>query len=426
MIIYILSLASILAGIIALITYLKYNNLKIIYDINSEKLLKLELDFQKLINEKIELLKSTEHLKANLSNSEESAAKIHQNSKSILYDISKNMVDQLIDIHKKEVNEARKQTEENISKSTENFNLELQKVSNLISSLNKDFESSKSLVDNLQKSLLSPVSTGALAEITLENLLKNSGLRANADFFLQYSFEGEENNKLRPDVVILLPNENILIIDAKSSQFLVSQSDLSELAKSMNNHLKSLISKDYTGQLQEDLRKKNISVRRVSTAMFVPTDQALIKISEADKNFINNAWKNNIYPVGPAGLMNILSVARMHISEKMRIDNYENIILEINNMLNSITLISNHAFRLGASVSSIVSNYDKFAASFNRNIISKVKKLKIFGASTSIKQTKMLERYQLVSSKNELIELEANDTEIDSDSTDDNTRQKKD
>jgi DNA recombination protein RmuC len=404
--IIILGAISVIFAILSLTLFFRYSNLRTLRNFEAQDIEKLEQENIWLTEERIELLKKVESLTTSLKMKEEVHEESLKNSKSVLYDLSHSISNQLIEIHKKEVGEARKQSEERIVKSTESFNNELQKVASLVGALNKDVESSKSIVDNLKNALLSPSSTGMLAEVTLENLLKNSGLKKDIDYSMQHSFEGDEKNRLRPDVVIFLPEDSVLVVDAKSSQFLMNSDDDAELAKSMNNHLKNLINKEYTQELERSMSRKKQNFRRVSSVMFLPTEQALERLAKADISFMQKAWNSNIYPVGPAGLMNILSIARMHIGEKMRIDNYEKIINEINSLISSISIISEHAFKLGNSVSSVVNNYDKFAASFNRNLVSKVGNLKNLGTGNNSKNTKLLERYQLVTSKNDIIEVE--------------------
>lgn len=382
----------------------KYNELASEYD-------EAKMELESLNDERIDFIRETERLKASLKAYEESKEESLKNSKAVLYELSNSVANQLIDVHKKEVNEARKQSEERISKTTENFNEELKKVANLVGALNKDVESSKSIVDNLKNSLLSPSSTGTLAEVTLENILKNSGLKKGVDFELQYNFKSSENTDLRPDAIVFLPDDNILIIDAKSSKFLMDSENDEVLAKAMNQHLKNLLTKDYLGQISNFFENKKIKFKRVASIMFVPTEQALERISAIDNNFNIKAYENNVFPAGPTGLMNILSIARMHIGEKLRIENYDQIILEINNIINSIGVLSEHATKLGNSVGSVVNNYDRFAASFNRNISSKIKNLKTLGTGAQVKNSKMLERYQLVKGHNDIID--ANDNEED-------------
>jgi DNA recombination protein RmuC len=145
--------------------------------------------------------------------------------------------------------------------------------------------------------------------------------------------------------------------------------------------------------------------------MFLPTEQAVEKILVADPNFLQKAWTSNIFPVGPSGIMNMLSFARFQITDHRRSENYKAIIEEVRKLLGSISTMADYSQKIGNNLQNMVTNYDKFAGSFNRNFISRVKsihKLGIDGGNKTLPQ--VLERYQIVSSKSEIIEVEANDT----------------
>ena len=56
---------------------------------------------------------------------------------------------------------------------------------------------------------------GNWGELVLEQVLSTSGLREGYEYSRQQSFTGEEGSRLQPDVVISLPDEKCLIVDAK-------------------------------------------------------------------------------------------------------------------------------------------------------------------------------------------------------------------
>ena len=58
---------------------------------------------------------------------------------------------------------------------------------------------------------------GNWGELVLEQVLSTSGLREGYEYSRQQSFTGEEGSRLQPDVVISLPDEKCLIVDAKLS-----------------------------------------------------------------------------------------------------------------------------------------------------------------------------------------------------------------
>ncbi|HJK86493.1 MAG TPA: DNA recombination protein RmuC [Candidatus Megaira endosymbiont of Nemacystus decipiens] len=367
--------------------------------------------------EKIELIRNLEKLAEKnrcqdrlLNESQKLKEESKEATKAALFDLGNKLSNQLIELHKRENHETRKLSEKNIEQTISKFNSEFERISNIVSALNKDIVGSKDTVDIIKNSLLSPSGAGALAEITLENILKSSGLRNNIDFRLQYSVNNEsESSILRPDAVVFLPNERLMIIDSKASKFLMDpNSDNSYLSKSMNTHLKSLAAKNYSDSVKKYIKDKNNTKVSTITLMFLPSEQAVEKIVESDKNFLNKAWNLNIFPVGPSGIMNMLSFAKFQISEKQVNDNNIKIIDEVQKLISSVGSMADHAMKLGNSISSTVNHYDKFAASFNKNFLTKAKKLDSMGIDSSLKKSQeSLKRLQLFTSKSDLIELEA-------------------
>lgn len=386
-----------------------YNNLKFYKSENeflSNKISHLE-------EEKIELIKNIENFRTKLEHEKIAREDALNSSKAAMEKMNHEMLQRLLEVHKKETEESRKMSENNIHKKTEEFNKELSKLQESFVKIYKDISDSKNTVDKIQTALLSPISSGQLAELTLENILKNSGLKSGIDYQMQYSFTSNEDNKMRPDAVVFLPEDEILVIDAKSSQFLLKNDDEKQLLKSVQSHLKSLSSKEYSNEISKKFNDRKINIKRVVTIMFIPSEQAVQRITELEKDLMNKFWEAQIYPAGPIGLMNILNLSKIHISHQMKLQNMEDIITEISSLLSSISILSDYGSKIGNSISQLVSNYDKFAGSFNRNFLSKAKKIENFGVNQGKKTNQMLKRYDLIPSKSEMIDLEDDEYESD-------------
>ena len=114
--------------------------------------------------------------------------------------------------------------------------------------------------------------------------------------------------------------------------------------------------------------------------------------------------------------MNMLSFARFQINDNIRTENHKLIVEEMRKILASISVLTDYSQKMGYSVQSLVNNYDKFSASFNRNFLPKVRAIQKLGIDMPNKTNlESLTRYQLVSSKAELIDVEA--IELDEDDT---------
>ena len=109
-----------------------------------------------------------------------------------------------------------------------------------------------------------------------------------------------------------------------------------------------------------------------------------------------------------AGLMNMLSFAKFQISEQLMMYNHQQIIEEVKKLIASVGNITEHSVRLCSSLSSTMNHYDKFAASFNRNFLSKARNISKMGIEgTNAKKTQEpLQRFQVIALKSELIDIE--------------------
>jgi len=314
--------------------------------------------------------------------------------------------------------QAKVQTEENL-KSYKNSNEELQsqfnKIIEAVAILSEQVKSSSSTVNLVKQALLEPSGAGYLSELALENLLKNSGLEKGRDYLVQASFT-IENEAIRPDAVVFLPQDNLMIIDSKSSSFFLEIAKtegeeekklaLQKLKISMNNQLKSLASKDYKEGVMESLSKTH-KIRFATVIMFLPSDGAFETLQQADSSFIARAWDVGIIPVGPAGLLNILLHAKFLLNQDHQIQNYEAILQEISKLLNSVGILADHAQKLGHSLKSTMQHYDKFAGSFNKNFMHKAQKLTRFGITLpAAKQlnSNSISRYYVIGSEEEMLE----------------------
>jgi DNA recombination protein RmuC len=416
MIFYILIIFSILLSVILAFSLFRNVRLKFESKFLDESLQSIKEQNRILEESRIENIQKIEQLTEKLKYKEQTISDFEKlkeesrvSTKAVLFDLGNELSKQLIELHKKENKESRENSEKNIQETASKFNSEFERIVQMVGSLSKEVSQSKDIVDVIKNSLLSPSGAGALAEITLENIMKSSGLRMNVDYNMQYSVSGENNETLRPDSVIFLPGDKIMIVDAKASKFLVDdQDDPKKLARTMNNHLRSLSGKSYADAVRNSLKTKDNNIGNIVTIMFLPTEHAVEKLLDSDVEFMNKAWKCNIFPVGPSGLMNMLSFAKFQISEQMMAQNHQNIIEEVQKLIASVSSMAEHSNKLGTSISSVANHYDKFAASFNRNFLSKARNISKMGIESGLKKgQESLKRFQVISSQSELIEVEA-------------------
>jgi DNA recombination protein RmuC len=202
-----------------------------------------------------------------------------------------------------------------------------------------------------------------------------------------------------------------MVIDSKASKFFteLAKEHLGEeeqilnekLKATMRTHLKDIIVKDYKEAVRKHLTKirgtSNIS--NISTVMFLPSETALEKLQMIDKDFLYKAWENGVYPAGPVGIINILAHAKFQIIEEKQAENHLLINEEVRKLLSSISTLHDYMRKIGSSIHSAASNFDKMAASFNNNLLPKVRNLNRLGVDSKQNKTVplYLDRYHIIS-----------------------------
>src|SRR5258708_6624862 len=158
--------------------------------------------------------------------------------------------------HKRENDEAKKSGQELVRQTTEQLYQRFEQVTQAVAQLKGEVGASGQQLDTLRRALTSPGGSGQFAEIGLANTLNSFGLVEGRDYVLQHTTEDSvTGRRLRPDAIVFLPGDSIMVIDCKASKFLVEIAEAKgaeaeataqqNLARTMNQHLKALAEKDY-------------------------------------------------------------------------------------------------------------------------------------------------------------------------------------
>jgi DNA recombination protein RmuC len=338
-----------------------------------------------------------------------------QHAKAAIFEIGSQLSVKLIEDHKRETQESKKESQEAVDETTNKLHEQYESLVKFIGSLETKVNDSVETSDIVRRALLSPTGAGGLAEITLENIFKASGLTAGRDYVMQYSIADSGDGRLRPDAVVFLPAGKIMVVDSKASKFFLELAEATQEGRekdiydrmkiTIRNHLKSLSGKDYKEAIRAQLHKQRTdsAITHISTIMFLPSESALEKIHIADPEFQQKAWEADILPLGPSGIVNFLHHIRFQISEER----------EVRKLLAGMSVMYEHARKIGNGLQTAATNYDKFAGSFNSTLLPKARTIQKLGIN--LPQNKnlppALERYQFIQTQNiTLIEGEMEET----------------
>lgn len=160
---------------------------------------------------------------------------------------------------------------------------------------------------NLTRALKGSSKTqGNWGELVLERVLEASGLRKGEEYDVQESHTREDGSRAQPDVVVHLPEDRHLVVDAKVSltayeDFASAEDDADRqtAAKrhldSVRAHIKGLSEKNY--QALYGLKSLDFVL------MFVPIEPAFMLAVTNDRDIFMDAWQKNVLLVSPSTLL---------------------------------------------------------------------------------------------------------------------------
>ncbi len=239
---------------------------------------------------------------------------------------------------------------------------------------------------NLTRALKGDVKfQGNWGEMVLENLLESSGLRKDLEYIIQPSFRGDENNLLRPDVVINLPDKKTVIIDSKVSlksysQYVAAKDDnerkssLKNHLQSIKNHIKILSDKDYSAI--SELHSLDFVL------LFVPIEQALMLALNEEPNIIFDAFQKKIILVSATTLLATVRTIENFWRYDKQQSNAEDIAKRAGDMLDKFTLFVEELENIGVQLDKAKSSYNTAhnrLFSGNGNLISRAKSIQELG-----------------------------------------------
>jgi len=146
---------------------------------------------------------------------------------------------------------------------------------------------------------------GDWGELVLSKILEQTGLREGKEYSVQGSFTDMDGKRLRPDVILHLPENKDIIIDSKVSlvsylNYVEALNDddkikaTKELVISLKTHIKDLSGKKY-----EDI----VQVNTLDfVLLFIPIEGAFMLAVSNENNLFKLAFENNIMLVSPSTL----------------------------------------------------------------------------------------------------------------------------
>ena len=237
----------------------------------------------------------------------ELATKIFDEREQRFAETSQQRLGQLLDPLKERIQAFEKRVDESYQQEArERFSLgkELERLQQLNQRLGDE-------ATNLTRALKGQKTQGNWGELVLERVLEHAGLEKGREYRTQVSLKSASGERYQPDVLVNLPGDRQVIVDAKVSlsayqQFVAAEDEASRQQAlrqhlvSLRSHLKGLSGKDY--QRLEGLHSLDFVL------LFVPIEAAFATALQAEPDLFQEAFEQQVVIVSPTTLLATLRV----------------------------------------------------------------------------------------------------------------------
>ena len=222
---------------------------------------------------------------------------------------------------------------------------------------------------------------GDWGEVALRNLLEMAGMTKHTDFLEQKGAGG-----LIPDVVVRLPGNGAIPIDAKTSgkHYLEAlefeegdsrQAKLVQHAKAMRERVTDLSRKDYLSK---------VSGRADFVVMFVPSEALISVAFEVDPALHADAMNRGVVITSPASMIALLRTAALYWQQVRFAEEAKDVVEVAREFYKRMAVWSEHFAEVGKRLDKATEFYNKAVGSWEKNVLPQGRLLEGLEVATNL------------------------------------------
>ncbi len=229
---------------------------------------------------------------------------------------------------------------------------------------------------------------GNWGEVILERILEKSGLSKGREYITQASQTTEEGRRLQPDVVIHLPDNKFVIVDAKVSltayERYASSEDEKEQQDALKQHLTSI--RAHVNTLSDKNYQQLFAESPDFVLMFVPIEPAFSLAWQHDSSLYNDAFNKNIIITSPTTLLALLATIKNIWKQEYQNKNAQEIAKRGGALYDKFVNFVETLESIGTHINRLSNSYEdarKQLSEGRGNLVGQAEKLRKLGANNS-------------------------------------------
>ena len=246
-------------------------------------------------------------------------------------------------------------------------------------------ESLKEETARLTRALSRPEVRGQYGEIQLRRVAELAGMTSYCDFSEQFSQRDDEGNLQRPDMVVTLPNERVIVVDAKANinAYIeavnaptdeIREEQMQRFARHTFEQVKKLSDKKYWSLF--DGKSAEFVV------MFVPGDHFIDAALSRRPDLLDVAAQQGVILASPSTLIGLLRAVAVGWREHALTEQAAELFELGKELHDRAATAFEHAGKLGDSIRQSVERYNRLVGSIDSRMMPTLKKFEDAGAKS--------------------------------------------
>lgn len=268
------------------------------------------------------------------------------------------------------IREALLRTERQIGEIEKERHQAFGSISALLDAMNRSQVALSSETRNLVNALRRPEVRGQWGEMTLRRLVELAGMVEHCDFAEQVHTRGPDG-ALRPDMLIHLPENRLLVVDVKTplDAYLAAveapddatrEVALERHARKVRERVRELAAKAYWSQFE---RSPEFVI------LFIPGDQFLSAALSRDPMLLDDALNQHVILATPTSLVALLKAVAYGWRQVALAENARQICDLAADLYKRLAVFTGHLARMGQRLGSGVEAYNSAVGSLERQVL---------------------------------------------------------